>query len=317
MNDCSIHGQFYAVGDFFEAVEKLMTIRRKINQSGLELFCHRNTALAQVTANLNMPQAIQSMPRDKQLAWMSWLTKTGPYWEDNRLHPQDEWLETGNEQIVTDTAIGEAAFCKLQGLERELVSVNPSNWTHNPILVTWKIIEGEKPKSTNIEIRNYWTLGDISQKLESLPSNFDSWKSLETHVRRAFDVLVFSDDAFEPLKGHPYSPGAASRINKLLSVLNELRKSYDSNGTRTSEGNRIYTEHFTGEKSWFSNSSESEIHSFRDNLTFRHPEQTDQTILCSWHGKVKTPQIRIHFSWPISATTNLYIVYIGPKITKR
>ena len=35
------------------------------------------------------------------------------------------------------------------------------------------------------------------------------------------------------------------------------------------------------------------------------------------HGKVKTPQIRIHFSWPITASTPLYVVYVGYKITKK
>jgi hypothetical protein len=42
-----------------------------------------------------------------------------------------------------------------------------------------------------------------------------------------------------------------------------------------------------------------------------------EKIFCTWHGKVKTPQYRIHFSWPISAVAPLYVVYIGPKITKR
>ena len=40
-------------------------------------------------------------------------------------------------------------------------------------------------------------------------------------------------------------------------------------------------------------------------------------LFCPWHGKVKSPQYRIHFSWPTTATTPIYIVYVGPKLTKK
>ncbi len=38
---------------------------------------------------------------------------------------------------------------------------------------------------------------------------------------------------------------------------------------------------------------------------------------CFWHGKIKSPQYRIHFSYPIEEDVPLYIAYIGPKLTKR
>jgi len=52
-------------------------------------------------------------------------------------------------------------------------------------------------------------------------------------------------------------------------------------------------------------------------MTFRHPEKADETIFCPWYGKVGTPQLRVHFSWPVRADETLYVVYVGPKITKR
>ncbi len=314
MNDLSVHGQFHGADEFFGAVDKLMEIRREIKRLGSELFCHRGVAAAQVTADVTMPQVIQGMPFEKQRAWIQWLTKQGPYWMDARQHGEDEWLETGVEQVVTDTAIGEAAYCRLHGLDRELVSVDPSNWLRSPITVTWKK-DDETAHTT--DIANHWTLATVSRSLKDSPPSFDSWDSLEQHVRRACDRLTFANDAFAPLNGHPFVHGAAERIQILHDTLNEFRGCFDVNGNRTTEGDRIHADHFTGEKAWFSGSSATEKNDFRSELTFPHPHEPGKYLFCPWHGKVKTPQIRIHFSWPVSSSTPLYIVYVGPKITKR
>ncbi len=314
MNDCSIHGQFHTTDEFFDAVETLMEIRSEIKRVGSELFCHRDIAHARVTTDVTMPQAIQGMPPEKQRAWIQWLTKHGPYWGDVRQHGKDDWLETGDGQLVTDTAIGEAAFCLLHSLSCELVSIDPSDWLQNPITVTWK--KDDKTDHT-ADITNHWALDTVSQSLEQSPPCFDSWNSLEEHIRRACDRLTFSDDAFAPLKGHPFVHGAAERIQILHDMLHKIRGCFDDNGNRTAEGSRIFTDHFTGDNAWFSDSSETEINDFKSELTFPHPERPNEYLLCSWHGKVKTSQLRIHFSQPVSANVPFYVVYVGPKITKR
>jgi hypothetical protein len=51
-------------------------------------------------------------------------------------------------------------------------------------------------------------------------------------------------------------------------------------------------------------------------MTFRHPD-TGAKMFCPWHGKVKTPQIRIHFAWADRCGDPLIVAYIGMKITKR
>ena len=52
-------------------------------------------------------------------------------------------------------------------------------------------------------------------------------------------------------------------------------------------------------------------------MTFGPPEHADRTLFFPWHGKVQTPQLRVHFSWPVRADKHLYVVYVDPKITKR
>ncbi len=314
MNELSVHGQFRSAADFFESVERIMEIRQAIKRGGRELFCHKNLAYARVTAESSMHQAIQGMPREKRLAWIRWLSLLGPYWIDGREHSPDEWLETRRDLLVTDTAVGEAAFCRLHGLERELVSFNPSDWLDDIINVTWL---KDHEVSCSVDIRNHWSLPTVLTTLENLPSPFNSWASLEEHARRLCTKLTFSGNAFEALQGQPYAHGAAERLLIRLTVLNRMCESFDNDGNRTQEGDRLYAEHFVGEKAWFTDSGPREKVDFKDKLTFAHPKMPGEYLFCTWHGKVKTPQLRIHFSWPIAADTSLYVVYVGPKITKQ
>jgi hypothetical protein len=261
-----------------------------------------------------MQQAIQGMGLEKRRVWIQWLCTHGPYWMDVRQHTGDDLLELGNGDVVTDTAIGEGAFCIMHGLSRELLSVNPSNRLRDPIAVTWR--RADQLQQT-VDVRNHWSLETVSQTLAALPPPFDSWRSLEEYARRVYSRLTFSGDAFDPLHGHPYAPSAAERISSLLNTLNRYCGCFDDNGERTPEGDRLYGVYFTGSKPWFTDSSDAEKNAFRLKLTFPHPEVPGEYLFCTWHGKVKTPQMRIHFSWPIAANTSLYVVYVGPKITKQ
>ena len=111
--------------------------------------------------------------------------------------------------------------------------------------------------------------------------------------------------------------GAAHRLTSLLDTLNQLKQSFDDKGTLTAEGLRLYQDRFTGSRAWFSDSSASEKSEFQTGLTFRHPEINDEYLFCPWHGKVSASTLRVHFSWPVSSSEPLYVVYMGPKITKR
>ena len=77
-----------------------------------------------------MPQAVQALERNSRRALMLWLSRRGPFWEEAREHGGDDYLDCFQYRgrIVTDTAVGEAAFCTLHGLDRGLVSLIPSSW---------------------------------------------------------------------------------------------------------------------------------------------------------------------------------------------
>lgn len=312
LNDCSIHGQFHSLGAFRDAIGRVMAIRATARRFGRDIQCHRNVAHRQVTHNMSMPRAIQVLSRDECSALMQWLTRRGPFWEDARRHSDDDWLEC-NGEIVTDTAVGEAAYCLLHSVARSLVSLAPSSWLASPLLVEWH----EDGNVRRVDVPNYWDAADLRAALTATLPPPGSWSDLESAVRSRYPDLSFSSESFKPLQGHPFGKGAAERVLSLLGVLHDLKNCFNARGERTSAGHDLVQQHFTGDKAWFSDSSDTEKSAFKRDLTFPHPAVAGEPLFCTWHGKVKTPQLRIHFSWPIRASEPLYIVYVGPKITKR
>lgn len=312
VNDLSLSGQFPDLPSFQHALRRLMEIRVAILREGSSFYCHRNLLAARVTPQAVMQQAVQGMSKEQLSAWMLWLTKHGPYWEDERQHDGDSWLEVDGE-IVTDTAVGEVAVCRALGIQRELVSFTPSEWLFTPVIVRWL----REVTEETIHAPNHWELASVYQSLEANPVSIRSWKDLEIHMRRACEHLEFADDAFRPLAGCPFALGAAERIQVLLRTLNRFRECVDEEGRRNAQGNRLYDDHFTGDKAWFSDSSDTEKAEFGSALTFRHPDAEGEYLFCPWHGKVKQQQLRIHFTWPVASGVPLYVVYVGPKLTKR
>lgn len=313
VNDLSIDGQFSDILSFREAIERVMGMREIARKFGRELYCHRNMCQARVTNNLGMYQAIQHLSQVQKSALMQWLTRNGPYWEDDQVYGPDDYLEC-NDHIVTETAIGEAAFRCFNGGDHRVVSLTPSPWEVSPLAVWWRI-GGVDDRTA--DITNYITTEVLEADLRSAPPIIETWKQLALTSQERFPHLTFAFDAFDPFLGHPFVPSAAQQIIKRLDVLQRLKCCFDASGVRTKEGHRLYHDHFTGAKAWFSDSSDGEKNDFQAEMTFKHPEREGETLFCTWHGKVKTHQLRIHFSWPIHPSAPLYVVYVGHKITRR
>ena len=318
VNDLSFHGQFPDLMSFRGAIERLMAIRQIARRFGHALHCHRSIAHAQVTPTMTMPQMVQGLTLNERRALLQWLTQHGPFWEDARNHEPGDWLEW-NGSIVTDTAVGEAAWCCLHGIERALVSLMPSDWQFPAVPVDWVRDMGNRK---HVDVVNHWNPTAIEAVLQAAPVPVASWDQLQALASARCAHLTFAVDAFAPLNGHPFISGAAQRLLFVLDTLNRFRSCFDVDGRRTPEGHEIYHDYFTGRKgdggrgALFTDSSDDEKSKFETEMTFKHPADASKTLFCPWHGKVQTPQLRVHFSWPVRADEPLYIVYVGPKITK-
>ena len=313
-NELSFHGQFYDLASFRNAIDRLMAIRQMVRRFGRELQCHRCIGWKNATPDLMVQQAVRTLSIDKQRAFMQWVAKQGPFWEDIRQHSSDDWLQLKSDcEIVTDNAVGEAAFCLFHQISRGLISIDPSSWLFSPVVVEW--LHNSETKS--IDVPNFWIPERIQKVLESSPITLKTWNDLEVVARLRYANLTFSGNAFTPLIGHPFAKGAAERLLLRLAVLDELLDNIDQSGGWTPIGLKIYQEYFVGEKALFSDSTDGDKVRFKNELTFPHPNKIGESLFCTWHGKVKTPQLRIHFPWPMRLDEPFYVVYIGPKITTK
>ena len=257
-----------------------------------------------------MNQVMHAFTREQQSALRNWLTKRGPFWDEIQFHGPDDYLECESD-IVTDTAVGEAAYCIISGIDRQLVSFSPSSWEYSPVLVT--LVSSDR---TTAKVVNWWGETELATALQNAGPPITSWRRLETVLMGRYERLRFSQQSFEPLVGRPFVPAAAYRITGLLDTLDRLQDCVDDTGRRTPEGQQIYQDHFTGGNAWFSDSSDTEKRDFQRKLTFPHPDVAGQSLFCTWHGKVRTGFMRVHFSWPVPAGSPLYVAYIGPKFTR-
>ena len=309
LNDLSIHGQFINFPEFRDAIVRIIGIRDKVRALGHELYCHWNIVNQNVSPGLPVNQSLGRLSREQRAALRSWLTKRGPFWEDIREHGPDDYLECRDE-IVTDTAVGEVAYCLISGIDRQLVSLSPSSWEYTPIPVTW--VANERRTT---EVPNWWECADLTNALERMEPPICSWAQLKARCLSRYHQLKFSTNAFEPLNGLPFSWPAAEYIMGRLNILNEVMGYRDSLGTFTSEARPILDGHLTRGSVHFSDSSTEEKRRFRNELAFPHPDNPGQTLHCPWHAKVKPLLIRVHFSWPVPPGEDLYIVYVGRKRT--
>ncbi len=311
-NDLSIHGQFHDIPTFTSSIDVLMSARQLAKRYSREINCHRSCVNSNVTPQMNLHQAVQRIDKNKARVLMSWLSRAGPFWEDARQHPEDEYFECHGD-VVTDTAIGECAYVCLSSATGQLFSLTPSDWNQSPIEVN---CHKESDVCLDVRLLNHIDAATLERELICAAPPIRSWEQLREHSLQRFINLNFSEQAFLPLRGRPFVNAAADSFLKLLDVLDRFRAAHEDGGGRTAEGNEIYQTYFTGDLAWFSDSSDQEKVDFQSYMTFPHPEIADQTIFATYHGKVQTPQMRVHISWPVQSDSPLYVLYVGDKITK-
>ena len=214
------------------------------------------------------------MPRDRQRAVMWWLTRGGPFWWRDRRHGGDDYLESQGD-LVTESAIAEAAFRTLHDAECGLMSFSPSDWNQSPISVIWRR-EAEGFDDESVAVENFWTVDNLEERLGHAMAPIQSWIQLRQVSERGFPRLTFGEDCFSALRALPFRRSAATRILELLRILDRFAEAFHADGGRSREGHRIYRDHFTGDNALFSDSSPTEKREFGLKLRFPHPDEPEE-----------------------------------------
>lgn len=314
-NELSLHGQFRSPQAIRTAIGGFMKMRGVAKRFRRELYCRRDLAWTRpVWGRETHQESLRHLTKTEKGAVMSWLMKGGPFWDDLRQHGADDYFSCRKE-VVTDSSVGEAAFRVLHGSAAGLVSATPSRWDRSPVQV---VRERDGPETNRTaSVPNWSDAASLEQALADAATPPKSWADLRDRSVLRFDRLTIAEFASQPMQGVPFSSSSAERVMFLLEVLNRLAGELESTGGWTSEGKLLYAAHFVGKTAVFSDSSGKEKVEFEDDLHFPHPDRPDEKIFCPWHGKERFLQLRLHFSWPIQHSQPVYVVYLGPKITKK
>lgn len=314
-NELSLHSQFHTVSDFHAAMGGLMAMRRVASNFDVEVECHRSFSERTPIKGVPFQKALFRFPLGERRIIANWLLQTGPYWENGHRHGEDDYFEFDGE-IVTDCSVAEAAFRTLLGVECGLLSITPSDWCMSPTEVRWTY-GNTKADHEIVEVFNCWSVEMLEEYLNQRSTSISSWNELGVFCRTHFVNLVFSEDCFSQMGRLPFAKCAANRLRHLFSILDDLVSERDQFGSRTRLGHELFRNNFTGDRALFSDSSDTEKRQFECDLTFKHPTNPSKTLFCTWHGKVRHQELRLHFAWPTEPDGPAYVVYVGPKITKR
>ena len=276
-----------------------------------EFYCSRTLHTRAVTPNDTFQTAVQS---DRALLRpvLSWLTKNGPFWEDDRQPNTDDYFVFG-ESDVTDQGLGEAARRTLAGKECLSFSFPKGDFDFTPV----EILQGlpESPLAT-ISITNIWTFAELKVSTHAAMPKPTNWVQMLSNAENLFNALALAPGCIDALKKEPFSAYIAERVFELLRILNEFMECRNADGSYSVRNNQLIDDYFSGGKAWFSDESETNRHKFKWDLSFPDPDRPGQKVFCPWHGKIKFRQYRIHFEWPSNSCSKLRVLYIGPKITK-
>ncbi len=314
VNDRSLHGQFHSQSAFVESFKSILALRTVIERSRHAVRCSRELINAPITADSTLREMLRNMAPTLRLIATTWLANRGPFWDDEPLHTDDDWFEDQTGDIVTTTGLGEAAMGMLRNLPHAVLTVDPSNWLQTPLSIQHVTSEGQRQ---TLAIPNHWTLASLELCLKALRAALASWEDLVQWARDECPRLTLTQDVIRSLDGHPFVPGAAERFKELLKVLDTVQANVGEEDQLLPRGMELVQNHIVGAKAWFTDSSDDEKRVFKNELSFPDPEHSGRTLLCGWHGKVKIGQMRVHFTYPFRRDRPLYVVYIGPKLTKR
>ena len=297
-----------------ETFKQLMAARGGSKNLALRLYCSRQTGETQAIHGERLLNSVSRLPRDERAVILNWLGKSGPFLDDDRMHADDD-LYYLNGEDVTELGPGEAVRQRQKGNDGRLLSLHNLAFKITPLDVIHGLIED--PLET-VPVPNTWNFQEVTEWANSADPEPQNWTELLSVARNRYGRLLIGHLCDEVLGGQTFYPAVSRRVLELLRVLNSIAESADEEAKLSPLGSELVQNHFVGQKAWFTGESAGNMEQFGAAMTFPDPADADRKIQCFWHGKVKTPQFRVHFEWPLPAgTKNIKVAYIGPKISKK
>ena len=246
VNDLSLGGQFSDSQSFCEILKGLIRLRHNNPTVRSQLYCSRLLHSRHVTPTIDFRQAVlATRDRDLKISVLEWITKSGPFWDDNRQHNRDDYFEYQSHD-VTDQGLGEASRRKLVGIPAGVFSFqgSPLHFAENSLLVQQGLSEAP---IDSIDIANCWTIEQLIQSIQNSKTYY-RWQDVRVEIQHRFEGLIIPDNVMDSLLPAPFSQQVMKRIFELLHVLDQLVIQSDDNGELSQSGVNLLQEHFTGNK---------------------------------------------------------------------
>ena len=314
INDISLTGQYSTSSDFIRDLSALFKVRNSHKIIKDKLFFSRTLPMRPVVNSQSLREIVSSSDSSNKKLFLICLDKSGPFWDTDSCS-NEECCFDYCDQDVTEQGMGEAARQIIDGKQASTYSFRGADPCCNstPLVVT----KYNEDDTTNpVDIPNISDIATLESIAASIPEPISSWNNMLELARNRFDNLLISEEIDTVIQAHPFTTCVAERVLDLLQILQDFIDSRDANHEYTAKTNELISNFFSNDGR-FSDESTSNKQDFKNQMTFKDPEDDSKDIFCPWHGKIKTRKFRIHFDFPVDANTEkIKVCYIGPKITK-
>lgn len=252
--------------------------------------------------------------QDLRTAAFTWLDRTGPFVDDDRLDEPDDYFEYADAE-VTASGLGEAARRIKSGEDCAAYSFEGggTDYAINPLEVDHGLREDRYGRYV---VPNHWRpQGLVDHALASGPP-IASWQALVEGARARYRNLEISDlHANAMLAREPFEAAIRDRALALMGMLDEYMTGRGEDGAEGPRSKAVIDAYFKGERAYFTGESSTNEQKFGREMTFEGPDGRE--IFAPWHGKISHRYFRMHFEWPLPPERRkLAILYLGPKITR-
>lgn len=313
INELSLMGQYRSAEEFRAVIEPLLRLRHRSHLVRKLLYCSWGFSSRLVTTRQNVQQAVLATgDRTYRQQVLNWLTKAGPFWTEERAPSPDDYFHFDGTD-VTDMGLGEAARRRLLEVAAGVFSFPGSipAFERAPVVVHHGL--PEEPLG-DIDVDNCWTIECLAEKTVATP---DGWVQMLDSATIQFESLRLAEYIIDQLRRSPFQRSICGDVLDRLRVLNSIARELSPRSSLSERGIELWQTFCVGDKAWFSDESPNDKQHFKHELSFPDPDNGTNRLDCTWHGKVKIAQFRIHFEWPRPVDQPyLKVVYIGPKITK-
>ncbi|HDJ2771422.1 TPA: hypothetical protein PP069_001275, partial [Serratia rubidaea] len=141
-NEKSLKNEIRSSEELFEEIKSIMKARQFLLKREMHIYCHRNFINHKLTNGETILSYIMRFDKTERIDVMNWLSKAGPFWDDDQLHsPTDVYFHDTEE--VSGTSLAEAAAQLYCEEDYSVFSLGNEKYSGGEIIITWRQSHGD------------------------------------------------------------------------------------------------------------------------------------------------------------------------------